>query len=125
MKGMGQKLMRVWHTRQQEIVKESQSINSMQGSSGLSLVFPEIRNLRRAPGRKRGGWVRVGRRAVRSFRRRSRGRALESGGTKNMNMKGTAVHSTGSPEPAAAVSVRGPAAHASSPGAARRHPPPE
>jgi len=42
-----------------------------------------------------------------------------------MNMKGTAVHSTGSPEPAAAVSVRGPAAHASFPGAARRHPPPE
>ncbi|WP_269199611.1 hypothetical protein [Burkholderia territorii] len=42
-----------------------------------------------------------------------------------MNIKGMADQRTGSLEPVSAVSVRDPAAHASAPEAARRHPPPE
>ncbi|MGU7840938.1 hypothetical protein ACV22V_15850 [Burkholderia sp. AW33-5] len=42
-----------------------------------------------------------------------------------MNIKGMADQRTGSLEPVSAVSVRDPAAHASTHGAARRHPPPE
>ncbi|AOI61766.1 hypothetical protein WL93_00865 [Burkholderia diffusa] len=43
----------------------------------------------------------------------------------DMNIKGTADQRTGSLGPVSAVSVRDPAAHASAPEAARRHPPPE
>lgn len=104
----------MWGTCRDEIVKEIRSINSVQGSSGKSSMLSGIPEKRLNAGRKRVSgcaW------AVRGSIHRgtvARGALSNQAGTKTMSTTGMTGQRTGSHEPAA---------HASVPGIARRHPP--